>query len=213
MIPPGPRRQRGTRRFFFGFLASFLVLAGSWGAGLVWFAGHIPDAVADTTSRTDAIVVLTGGQGRLEAGLNLLTEDMAERLFVSGVYRGIDVKTLLRVFRRTNSDLEDRVHIGGATNTTGNASETEEWIRRQNIGSIRLVTAGYHMPRSLLEFRHAMSDITIIPHPVFSDNVKQKQWWAWRGTALLIAGEFTKYLLARARHAGRGLIPTTKSPR
>jgi uncharacterized SAM-binding protein YcdF (DUF218 family) len=212
MIPPGSRRRRETRRFLSGFLATFIALAGCWGGGLVWFANQIPDEVADPFTPTDAIVVLTGGQGRLEAGLNLLTGEKAERLFVSGVYRGIDVKTLLRMFRQTRTDLEDRVRIGDATNTAGNATETWDWIRQHDIRSIRLVTAGYHMPRSLLEFHHAMSDVTIIPHPVFSDNVKQEQWWAWRGTALLIAGEFTKYLLARARHVGSGLIPTAKGP-
>ncbi|MBL6928575.1 MAG: YdcF family protein [Rhodospirillales bacterium] len=208
MIPPGPRRQRGSRRFVAGFLATFVVLMASWGAGLVWFANQIPDTVADPLTPTDAIVVLTGGQGRLETGLNLLSSDKAGKLFVSGVYRGIDVKTLLRMFRHTGADMEERVRIGDATNTAGNAAETSDWIRRHDIRSIRLVTASYHMPRSLLEFRHAMSDIAIIPHPVFSDNVKQKKWWAWRGTTALIAGEFTKYLLARARH----VISRSKGP-
>ena len=208
MTAPGPRRRRRTRRFLSGFLATFVGLAGSWGAGLIWFAGIIPDQVADMTTRTDAIVVLTGGQGRLQTGLDLLTGEKAEQLFISGVYRGIDVKMLLRMFRRTHSELENRVRIGDATNTQGNAAETSEWIRRHDIRSIRLVTASYHMPRSLLEFHNTMSDITIIPHPVFSDNVKQKQWWAWRGTTLLIAGEFTKYLLARVRH----VLPTGKGP-
>ena len=207
MTAPGPRRRRESHRFFSGFLATVLVLAGSWGAGLIWYASLIPDEIVDSVTRTDAIVVLTGGQGRLVAGLDLLTDDKAAQLFVSGVYRGVDVKMLLRMFRRTQSDLESRVRIGDATNTAGNAAETSAWIRRHDIRSIRLVTASYHMPRSLLEFRYALPDITIIPHPVFSKNVKQKKWWAWRGTTALIAGEFTKFLMARARHAGQRLLP------
>ena len=198
------RRQRQKRRrgFMTGLFASFAVLAAAWVGGLVWFAGIIPDSVADMTTRTDAIVVLTGGQGRLESGLRLLAEDRADRLFVSGVYRGIDVKSLLGMFRRTPDGIEDRVGIGDAVNTAGNAAETAEWIRRHGVKSIRLVTASYHMPRSLLEFHHALPDVEIIPHPVFSENVKQKEWWAWPGTAALIAREYSKYLLVRLRYMG-----------
>jgi hypothetical protein len=56
------------------------------------------------------------------------------------------------------------------------------------------------MRRSLLEFRLAMPDLVIIPHPVFPENVKQSQWWLWPGTAHLIASEYTKYLATWVRH-------------
>ena len=75
----------------------------------------------------------------------------------------------------------------------------------QGYRSLRLVTSGYHLPRSLLEFRHAMPDVTLIPHPVFSESVKQERWWAWPGTANLIVGEFNKYLLAWLTHKVEGV--------
>ena len=65
---------------------------------------------------------------------------------------------------------------------------------------MRLVTATYHMPRSLLEFREAMPGAEILPHPVFSRNFRQSDWWQWRGSALLLAKEYNKYLLAWARN-------------
>ena len=159
------RRQRRQKRrsFATGFFMALLVLVAVWASGLVWFADMIPDSVADTTTRTDAIVVLTGGQGRLDSGLRLLAEDKAERLFISGVYRGVDVKTLLGMVRRTPDDIEDRIGIGDAVNTAGNATETAAWIRHHGVKSIRLVTASYHMPRSLLEFRHVLPDVEIVP--------------------------------------------------
>lgn len=198
-------RRRKTRGRAAGVMVVLLSLVALWGAGLVWFAGIIPDSVADTTTRTDAIVVLTGGRGRLKAGLDLLVGDRAKRMFVSGVYRGVDVKTLLGMVRRTPADLEDRIGIGDAVNTAGNAAETAAWIRENDVASIRLVTASYHMPRSLLEFRHSLPRTVIVPHPTFSETVKQQEWWAWPGTATLIAREYTKYLLARIRHFGNGL--------
>lgn len=199
MTAPGPRRRREMRRFLVPLLTLLVLAVGGWGGGLLWFADQIPDTIEDATTPTDAIVVLTGGQGRLEAGLALLSRDMAQRLFVSGVYRGVDVKTLFETLQRSPAGLENRIGIGDATNTIGNAAETAAWVHHYGLRSIRLVTASYHMPRSLLEFRHALPDITVVPHPVFSDNVKQEEWWAWPGTAALIAREYTKYLLARAR--------------
>ncbi len=74
------------------------------------------------------------------------------------------------------------------------------------VTSLRLVTSGYHMPRSLLEFRQAMAGIEIIAHPVLVDHVKVGRWWAWPGTAGLIIGEYNKFLLAWVRHMGENLF-------
>jgi len=198
---PGPRHRRKVRRVAVPLVALLALLVGGWSAGLLWFVEQIPDVVEDSTTPTDAIVVLTGGQGRLDEALALLSGNLAGRLFVSGVYRGVDVKTLLDTARSSSPVPESRIGIGDATNTVGNAEETAAWARYFGIRSIRLVTASYHMPRSLLEFHHALPNVKVVPHPVFSDNVKQQEWWAWPGTAALIAREYTKYLLVRARQS------------
>lgn len=190
------REGRLFRRLALLALAAFAL----WMAGLVRFADSIPRAVEDPERHTDALVVLTGGSGRLDEGLRLLKEDMARQLFISGVYRGIDVRSLLTMLQHNPGELETRVGIGTANNTTGNATETAEWVTKERVQSLRLVTASYHMPRSLLEFHHVMPDADIIPHPVFPERVKVDQWWAWPGTTGLIAGEYSKFLLAWLRH-------------
>ena len=204
------RKQRRWGRGFFLKLLSFGVLVVVvWGYGLFKFADAIPAAVADATTRTDGIVVLTGGSRRLGEGLDLLSRGLAEKLFVSGVYQGVDVRKLLSIVKRKPEDLETMINIGIATNTTGNAAETMDWMVKQKYASLRLVTAAYHMPRSLLEFTNAMSAITLIPHPVFPENVKQARWWAWPGTASLVISEYNKYLLAWVRlWAGRMISKT-----
>jgi uncharacterized SAM-binding protein YcdF (DUF218 family) len=78
-------------------------------------------------------------------------------------------------------------------------------MREQGLGSLRLVTAAYHMPRSLLEFRRAMPEIEIVPHPVFPKHVKQRNWWRWPGSASLIISEYNKYLVALARGLLEGI--------
>lgn len=191
------------RRRWLGRLAAGGLLASmAWLGGLVWFAALVPDRVDDADTATDAIVVLTGGSERLETGLRLLAERRAAKLFVSGVYGGVDVAQLLRLSRQVPDEIECCVALGySAGNTQGNASETAAWMRAENYRSLRLVTANYHMPRSLLEFERAMPGVTILPHPVFPHSFKQRDWWRWPGTAYLIASEYMKYTLAALRHA------------
>lgn len=191
--------RRPSRGIFLKLLSVGVLGVAVWGFGLFKFADAIPVAVADATTRTDGIVVLTGGSRRLSEGLDLLSRGLAEKLFVSGVYQGIDVRKLLSIVKPKPEDLETMINIGIATNTTGNAEETKDWMGKQQYASLRLVTAAYHMPRSLLEFKNAMPAISLIPHPVFPENVKHNRWWVWPGTASLVISEYNKYLLAWVR--------------
>ncbi len=194
----GARRPRRARWVRTAVIVLPILLA-AWGAGLVWFA-HKIRPVAEPGGRTDAVVVLTGGAGRLDAGLKLLADGRASKLFVSGVYHGVDVAALLRLSRTAPENIECCVVLGYAADSTiGNAHETAAWMKKEGYHSLRLVTASYHMPRSLLEFRRAMPDIEILPYPVYPVRFKQNQWWLWPGTAALLVTEYNKYLLSRAR--------------
>lgn len=172
----------------------------AWTVGLFMFAADIPSAPPTDMRQTDAIVVLTGGSGRLQTGLDLLVAGEAKRLFVSGVYRGVDVAQLLAIVKLRPTEVENRISIGNAVDTIENAIETKMWMHEQGFGSLRLVTAAYHMPRSLLEFEEAMPGIDLVPHPIFPDHVKQNEWWAWPGTTALTVSEYNKFLLAWLRH-------------
>lgn len=168
--------------------------------GIPWFAGQLPRSAVDDERTTDAIVVLTGGSDRLAVALDLLSADKARKLFVSGVYRGVDVRQLLDLSQHSPEDLSCCVVLGyEADNTRGNADETAAWMKAEGFTSLRLVTATYHMPRSLLEFRRTMPDVEIVPHPVFTDAFKRDDWWLWPGSSSLLISEYTKYLVALAR--------------
>lgn len=187
--------------------ATIALLATIWVIGFVYFAAEIPVDTPPVSQKTDAIVALTGGSLRLEEGVELLEAGAATKLFVSGVHRGVDVAELLRLQKREPDRLQCCIVLGhDATDTIGNAEETASWAAQEGIHSIRLVTAGYHMPRSLLEFHAAMPDVEILPHPVSPDHVKTGSWYRHPGTALLIAEEYTKFVLAWLRRAiGRGV--------
>lgn len=188
--------MRRLRRIF----AIVLALAFLWGAGFVWFAAALPDPSATPETQTDAIVVLTGGVERVETGLRLLSQGRAQKLFVSGVYPGVNVAELLRVARLPAGPLECCIVLGYVAGTTaGNARETASWMRQNGYRSLRIVTASYHMPRSLLEFRRALPDAALVPHPVLPPQFHQDDWWRWPGSASLIAVEYCKFLVAAAR--------------
>ena len=99
-----------------------------------------------------------------------------------GVYRGVDVAEILRVSQQAPEALACCIAIGhSAVDTAGNARETARWMAQEGFTSLRLVTADYHMPRSLAAFRRAMPEVALIAHPVTSDNVHVDAWWRWPG--------------------------------
>ncbi len=190
------------KRYILLKLGSFITVAAllSWVLGFFWFATNLPEAVTNDTETADVIVVLTGGSDRINTGLDLLEQGSAKKLFISGVYKGVEVQELLRLSQRAPKNLECCVKLGyEADDTRGNALESQNWIEEEGYSSLRLVTAAYHMPRSLLEFRNAMPDIKILPHPVFPQHVKQKDWWLWPGSMTLILSEYVKFLMAHVR--------------
>lgn len=188
--------------------AFFSLLLILWFAGLWWFAARIPAGLpdpaqpVDASEKTDAIVVLTGGAGRLSAGFALLEQGAARKLFISGVYDGVAVRELMNLTAKAKAKAEQEccVVLGyAADNTIGNAAETSDWMEEEEFTSLRLVTANYHMPRSMLEFSMAMPDVRVIPHPVTAPSVHVEDWWRWPGTARLITLEYSKYLVTLVR--------------
>lgn len=194
------KRSGHNRVSFFGnLLILIFAVVGLWLIGLVKFDGEIPRSVEAGNRPVQAIVVLTGGSGRLDEGLDLLAKHPQALLFVSGVYKGNEVRHLLTLSKQRPVALGSRIDIGNAVDTRENAEETADWIIDRGVSSFLLVTAAYHMPRSLLEFSHKVPEVTIIPHPVFPSHVKQDKWWAYPGTTALVIGEYNKFLLAWCR--------------
>jgi uncharacterized SAM-binding protein YcdF (DUF218 family) len=173
---------------------------GSFLSGLARYVASIPRAAATSHQATDAIVVLTGGGGRLEEGLALLERDLARTMFVSGVHPGIEVAELLRRAPDAPARLSCCVVLGHlAVDTRGNATETAAWAKVTGVRSLRLVTSNYHIARSMIEFRAAMPGVTVEPHPIPAPGIDFDGWWYRPRTLRLVAGEYVKLLLALGR--------------
>lgn len=178
-----------------------LLLAGLWGLALIDFVYSIPVAKRLDESKTDAIVVLTGGSLRISYGFELLDKEFADRLFISGVGEETSLLSLMDKHGASRKVRDDAlcgpvVTLDYKANSTrANAVQTAQWIRAEAIHSIRLVTANYHMRRSVLEFKRAMPDLQIIEDPVFPSDFRLEQWWSDRVSRDLILSEFHKYLI------------------
>lgn len=191
-----------NRRFFAALVA---VLLGAWLYGFFSYILTVIDykepLIDSQTEPTDAIVVLTGGSERLSVGLNLLRDGKAKKLLISGVHPSVKIESLLQTDDEYTKNLKDCCIVLGKTadNTLGNAIETESFMKQEGFTSLRLVTAHYHMPRSLLLFQKHMADKTIYAHPVSPDIVDLDYWWFKTGTLMLLVGEYNKYLFAQLR--------------
>jgi uncharacterized SAM-binding protein YcdF (DUF218 family) len=148
------------RRLFSGMLIV-------WALGFAWFAIDLPQPAGN--ENTDGIVVLTGGPGRIQRGLNILAAGHARRMLVSGVDRRVRLADLESAYH-VPSALLGRVDLGrSAVDTRSNALETRRWIAAHHYKSIRLVTTDWHMRRARFELRQVLSDVTVVRDAVKSE--------------------------------------------
>ena len=136
-------------------IASVLLLA--WFFGFVLFAVALPQPAGAT--RTDGVVVLTGGKGRVARGLEALGRGWADHLLVSGVARAVKPYEFAVQYGVDSATMACCVTLGfEAVDTRSNASETAAWVSEQKISSLRLVTSDWHMRRAALELRRTLPD-------------------------------------------------------
>jgi uncharacterized SAM-binding protein YcdF (DUF218 family) len=146
--------------------------------------------------KTDAIVVLTGGRGRIEEGVRLYREQKAHWLFLIGVDPSVQKRDLLKG-GDGERDGEGVILEKVSRNTLENAFYSRDLILKKDIHSIRLITSRYHMKRATLIFRNLLpKEVAIYPQPVDSRNLKEK-WWNDSGSFRLLFTEFYKYCLFR----------------
>ena len=191
--------MRRLLRFLRFPLAAALICGLCFAVGFLVFVARLPRVVEDPGSRTDAIVVLTGGSDRVATGIKLLEAGLARHLLISGVPDAVMLRDLTLQVPGSASWITCCITLGRvAIDTLGNAEEATSWMHERGFQSLRLVTAHYHMPRSQRLFEHAMPSVRIVAHPVFPASVKSDTWWRWPGTTRLLGQEYLKYLAALA---------------
>jgi uncharacterized SAM-binding protein YcdF (DUF218 family) len=126
-----------------------------WLLGFAWFAVTLPGP-SDVAS-TDAIIVLTGGKGRFQRGLEVLAAGRAKRMLVSGVDPVVRRREFEAVQGVPPHLSQCCIDLGKeATDTITNAEEAQVWIKRYQFKSVRLVTTDWHMRRAAFEMRRGL---------------------------------------------------------
>jgi uncharacterized SAM-binding protein YcdF (DUF218 family) len=139
-----------------------LALLTLWVLGLAWFAVALPGPSDDV--KTDGIVVLTGGAGRLARGVQVLNQGHSRMMLVSGVDRSVRPGEFQLANSVAPALLRCCIELGKqATDTVSNAREAAEWVRRHKHRSIRLVTSDWHIRRARLELEQVLdSGVSIV---------------------------------------------------
>ncbi len=139
--------------------------------------------------RTDGIVVLTGGAGRIERGLDLLQDKRAVRLLISGVDRTVRPVELAERYDVPVRLFDCCIDLGReSVDTRSNGTETARWVQQRGFRSVRLVTTDWHMPRARFELvRELGPTIEVLSDPVDSN-----------ASFRALFTEYNKYLLRRA---------------
>jgi uncharacterized SAM-binding protein YcdF (DUF218 family) len=121
--------------------------------------------------RTDAVVVITGGSGRIEHGVDALTKGYARRMLISGTDPSVTKADLARRLGGSRRLLACCVDLGSeSVDTRSNAEETRRWLDKHRYKSFRLVTSDWHMRRARYEFRRVMKgNYTVLPDAVRSE--------------------------------------------
>lgn len=171
-------------RYLFRLIAFLLLI---YALGYAAFAVLLPKPAGD--ERTDAIVVLTGGSGRLDRGFELMERGLARRMLISGVARTVRPEELIAAYEVDPRLFACCITLGReAFDTRSNADEVARWLSRRRYASIRLVTNDLHMPRARYELRKRVAaEVTIV-----SDAVPTEPGFR----AIFV--EYNKYLLGRA---------------
>ncbi len=159
--------RRRTAASGHGFVATCVRVAALllllWVAGFLLFLLKLPGPAADRTT-TEAVVVLTGGPGRVARGVEVLRANLARRLLISGVDRQVRPAELRDAAEIPPELFDCCIDLGFEAETTrANAREVADWVRAHGFLSVRLVTASYHIPRARAELEAQLpADVVVV---------------------------------------------------
>ena len=141
-------------------ILSLILIA--WVAGFIVFAMRLPQSAG--AERAEAVVVLTGGAGRIKRGLEVLNQGWAGQMLVSGVDPQVKPGEFAAQFKIAPAAMRCCITLGyRAFDTTSNARETAAWLETRGYRSVRLVTSDWHLRRARAELDKVLpAKVTVI---------------------------------------------------
>lgn len=146
-----------------------LMIIAVWLIGFAVFSVTLPQPLGE--QRTDAVIVPTGGPGRIMRGLEIVRGGQARAMLVTGVDPEVTPQEFAAEFGVTPQLMECCVTLGySAVDTRSNAMEAAEWAAMRNVASVRLVTTDWHMRRAANELRQELpGNVSIVRDAVQSE--------------------------------------------
>ncbi len=142
-------------------------LAIAWALGFVWFAAVLPQPIG--AGRSDAAIVLTGGEGRIPRALEVLDEGWVRRVLVAGVDSEVRPREFAAEYEVSRATLKCCVTLEQVSvDTRTNAREAARWIVANKVRSVRLLTSDWHMRRAAYELERVAPPGTTIARDAVS---------------------------------------------
>ena len=164
-----------------------------WLIGFVCFLVYVFSFKLMTPpSHTEALVALTGGEYRVQTAIDLLAQDKANKLLITGVNQKISPTSVLA---KVPENIQSRITLGyQATTTEENALETKGWVEHHHFQNILLVTSFYHMPRAYLEISEQLPNVDIAFYPIWPKQFDRSVNWIYTRSAWQLFLEYHKYV-------------------
>jgi len=151
------------------FLSSIIIVSLTWWFFYLFliFPKYYYDLNKFSKNTKSSIVVLTGGKGRFEKGLDLLKRgELSEKLFVSGVFSGSELRKKYALSEIDKKLFECCISFDNkATNTYQNVKEIKKWVEKNGMNEIFLISSYYHLPRVkiLFEKKFPSLELNLVP--------------------------------------------------
>jgi uncharacterized SAM-binding protein YcdF (DUF218 family) len=127
--------------------------------GFVLFAVTLGKPADRDAPPTDAGIVLTGGDGRIEHAITVLKAGKVKRLLVAGADPSVAKRDIARRVPGSGRWVRCCVDLGSeSVDTRSNAAEAERWLQARGYDSYRLITSDWHMRRARFEFDRKIGD-------------------------------------------------------
>ena len=165
----------------------FALVVLGYAVGFILFAVTLGKP-APANLKTDAVIVITGGPGRIEHGMDVLQRGQARRLLVAGADPSVTKRDLMVRLGGRQDLLRCCVDLGSeSVDTRSNAEESQRWLAGRKYKSVRLITSDWHMRRARYEFRKVLGT----EYALETDAVRSEP------SFITLFGEYNKYVLRR----------------
>ncbi len=129
---------------------------------------------------SEAIVVVTGDQGRIPAAIDLLKSRNSPWLIISGAGKRTTLTDLINTQVGAVQNIQsvwNKILIDQSTSTLENAKATQNIVKEKALTRLSLVPHDYHMWRASHLFRQIIPNVELIEFPVKSGSGFWENSW------------------------------------